>query len=742
MQGTERRSRRHVAGAARLGALLALATAVLVADSARAGWDPVHAPGAIRSLAVADADTWLALGSANQRPLWLTTDRGESWSTVEAEGLERADGVGAASGRSFRIAGRSEGDDTAIEVLRLDPGTAPSPFGAPIADPERRWGGALAVADDGSTWIPLQGGSGVSKVAIVDPDETTQVVPVPGAAGAAAWSVTRTAFGLRLVESSIVTPWSPPPTTHGTWRFDGEQWVAAEPRPVIFRDGDLMIAASGDASWDGGGHWSAASSTGLIPRSPGLGVPRYGRVYNPSFDGQLLTTRHSSSLLTATGLVFPGDAAANRTVDTGPVLVSPNKYGTDEIYVHSGPFPGLPKSIGKLDDDAQAMISRANVLRADAGLPPLLGDAKVSEASRNHSRYTALNGGEGAHSETEGKPGYTGSGLFDRCRHVGAECWGEVMSPVASKDPSGSWLTTIWHRTLPGSPSSGVVGAAQVDRGWAVMNWSGRLNALIRPIGYPSGIWRGRLDFRGESPDPVYDCRHTGQQVDWPLGAAVSLYVPTVDDLGDAPPSVRDVEVRERGSSAPLEGCFLTAEDLGDAANEIGIFLPDDPLVDGSTYDACGEWDAGGVILEHCWSFTARPDALGRNPDLDPRMDVVVRGARRMKLNRKRVVRLGVRCGASMRWPPCEGVVRLKTRRKFGVGRRARARVDLASGTFRLGAGEEAKLRLRLSKRASRLVRRKKSARKIWIWVEARDDVGNEAGMGEGGTLRVVRRKR
>lgn len=68
------------------------------------------------------------------------------------------------------------------------------------------------------------------------------------------------------------------------------------------------------------------------------------------------------------------------------------------------------------------MIARANHFRAEASLPPLLGDAHLTQASENHSRYGTLNPPPPAdqplsyHNETPGAPGFTG---VDRAHRSG-----------------------------------------------------------------------------------------------------------------------------------------------------------------------------------------------------------------------------------------------------------------------------------------------------------------------------------
>jgi len=66
------------------------------------------------------------------------------------------------------------------------------------------------------------------------------------------------------------------------------------------------------------------------------------------------------------------------------------------------------------------------------------------------------------------------------------------------------------------------------------------------------------------------------------------------------------------GTHAALAGCVL-----GD------VFLPEDPLVAGRTYEASGSWDlGGGARRTHTWTFTARRQT-------PPHMSVSRRGADR-----------------------------------------------------------------------------------------------------------------
>lgn len=239
------------------------------------------------------------------------------------------------------------------------------------------------------------------------------------------------------------------------------------------------------------------------------------------------------------------------------------------------------------------MLARANGLRADAGLPPLVADATISQAARNHANYDKQWHEE--HSETSGRAGFTGASPDQRCAFVGTACGGEVMAYFdGASDAVDGWVSSAFHRPPILDPRAGIVGAAQSagPPPTSVLNTGDNLQELVAPVGYPQGTYRGPVAFYGERPDPAASCAASGQPVSYPLGAAISLFAPG----GALLSGVRDV------GGAALRGCVL----LG------AIFLPEDPLVAGHTYEATGTWDIGdGARLPYTWTFTARPDAQG-----------------------------------------------------------------------------------------------------------------------------------
>lgn len=94
-----------------------------------------------------------------------------------------------------------------------------------------------------------------------------------------------------------------------------------------------------------------------------------------------------------------------------------------------------------------AMLDEANRMRAEIGLPALIGDAKIAQAAHSHSAYWTMNDptnqGLDIHYETRGKPGFTGHSPKDRCASVGIDCGAEVAyEGKAGAEAVQGWIAT------------------------------------------------------------------------------------------------------------------------------------------------------------------------------------------------------------------------------------------------------------------------------------------------------------
>jgi len=98
----------------------------------------------------------------------------------------------------------------------------------------------------------------------------------------------------------------------------------------------------------------------------------------------------------------------------------------------------------------------------------------------------------------------------------------------------------------------------------------------------------------------------------------------------------------------------------------------------------------------------------------------------RLRLGRRGVARIRLRCPRAEQSPPCRGRVVLRTRTRVHF-RGKRRRVVLARGRFRIPAGGSRRVRLRLTARKARLVRRSRAGRRAIAIVRVRDAAGNRA---------------
>lgn len=713
--------------------------ALLFVGAAQADWRSLPSPGGqIHGMEVADAHTWLLQTGppecCGSETLEATGDGGLSWTPISIGEYADATLTGPAPDHSFRVVGLKFGSVSELQVFKVTAEGA-VPLG-PVIETNMEKMGTPATDDDGSTWIPIYSEADHAyELKVVGADGTTFTAALPADVSAPSWTAVHTAFGVRLVRTDAESI-AHHALAGDTFKLNAQhEVVPAERFPVDFADGQVWLSTYEHASWDAGGHWTEGRFPRAVPGAPGL-----PRRYLTS-EGKI-AERYSPSLFRYTGLELPEGVLSGSLVDAGSALVA---FSSSAVYVFEGSLPSLPLEVGTLPAEAKALIARADLFRADAGLPPLTADAKISQASYNHSLYTALNKGDPylGHGEAPGKPGYTGAEPPGRCLAVGTSCNSEVIySPVA--DPIAGWLATPFHRPLLGAPQAGVVGAGQAEGGWTVMDGASSTNLLIKPFGYPVGRWRGEDGFSGESPDPVAQCQARGEAISYPVGIAVSLYLPSEFA------SVTRIAVRKRGSADVLPGCLVS--DTVTGGDIVGSLVLADPLVSGQTYDVHAEWNTGpdslpggvsgsGATLGEDWSFTYLPDA--RSPVRRKRCRAIgVRKAvpRRSRRGARRARRKGLEVAILLSDP---ARVRLRSarlsyrssghrhrnvklpigklrRRNLRLGRRSLLKYSLPRRLARrLAVGK--RVRLRLVFRAQRL---KGCTRSKTVSVHARLNVG------------------
>ncbi len=684
--------------------VLALVGVLVAPGVAEADWREVPAPvSPMYSLTVASASAWLAEGTLAAHTYEVTGDGGSHWIAVTVPGADTSYVAGAAADGSFRVVRvhNSNQDSQEAQVFRITAAGTIEALGPPIVGPSGVFH-QIAASPSGETWVPhREAGGGGWVVSIVGADGSLTNLALPGAV-ADEWRAQSTALGMRLLH--YVPNGGGETYDRQTYRVEAGQVLPAEAYPVSLAEGNWEVSAEfGRGSWDGGATWGEEESLEVVPRAPGLGMPRY-----LSVRGGTIAERYSASLYRGTGLAWPAGVPVNYVVDAGPLIA----WDGEKILVDEGPMPPMPLAIGELQPDTQRMVNRADEFRADAGLPPLTGDAQVSVAARNHSNYTKLNpeaASQEPHGEFSGLAGYTGGEMDERCAAVGTFCDSEVMYSPGFPDPVGGWLATVYHRPLVGSPEAGIVGAAEVSGGWSVMDSRKPVNVLVGPYGYPVGRWRGAEGFSGEIPDPIAACAAQGQPISYPIGIAVSLYLP--NDEG----TVSAIHVRKQGDVSDQPGCLLS-EDTEDG-KVVASFVLDEPLVRGATYEATATWNPGpdqvpgsplpavpGADRTYAWSFHFEPDNFGEVAE--PEVAKSCRGLALRKIaavaQRRRIrhsvpgieLSLGLSRKASMRL----GVARLEYR----AGRHHRRSATLKLGRLAhraVAVGPSSRLRIRMPRK-------------------------------------------
>lgn len=122
-----------------------------------------------------------------------------------------------------------------------------------------------------------------------------------------------------------------------------------------------------------------------------------------------------------------------------------------------------------------------------------------------------------------------------------------------------------------------------------------------------------------------------------------------------------------------------------------------------------------------------QPPSGGSSPDRTVR--IVLLG-KRLRVNRRGVARLRLRCPANEAHPPCRGVLSLRTIRRVrirpGVRTKPR-RVNLGRSRYRIAAGKTKSVRLRIGRAKLRLLRRNRKARRVIVIARTRDGAGNRS---------------
>jgi hypothetical protein len=270
-----------------------------------------------------------------------------------------------------------------------------------------------------------------------------------------------------------------------------------------------------------------------------------------------------------------------------------------------GSTPGLescPEPPAGAPAEAVIALDTENQLRLAMGLECAELVLELVSAAQNHCDYFIANEGSeeceagSAHSEVEGCPEFTGTGVGDRIRAAGYMERGSYSECMAfSGDPERStmqFVNSVYHRTPVLDPwmrhlgYGGGEGCDTIDYGTGPMTESG-VTAF-----YP---YAGQIDvptsFDGSREGPEPPEPTSG----WPSGYPVTLYAREIE--------VTSHSIRVDGTEEELEHLWL-AEDDETLPEYAKVLYTAAPLEPNTTYRVVIEGTRDGEPLNFDWTFT------------------------------------------------------------------------------------------------------------------------------------------
>jgi len=275
---------------------------------------------------------------------------------------------------------------------------------------------------------------------------------------------------------------------------------------------------------------------------------------------------------------------------------------------------GLPRSGGDhvqppLDPqaawerDAQRALALVNATRAQAGVPPVTLDSRLSASAESHSYYWLFNNlapsvaGLGIHQETRGLLGFSGTWPWTRAPMFGypnSNLGEDITHRAATGDAIGDWVNSVFHRFAILRPDLLHIGYGDASIGSILMNdmefgFGPATDAA--PVLYPAS-GQGSVPatfYDNELPDPV------------PAGAPRTTGYPVTVTFSYAyRVSLRGFTLAASGG-APLAAYVLAPS--SETENSASL-LPAAPLAPRTTYVATIAAVINGVPFTRRWSFT------------------------------------------------------------------------------------------------------------------------------------------
>jgi hypothetical protein len=282
-----------------------------------------------------------------------------------------------------------------------------------------------------------------------------------------------------------------------------------------------------------------------------------------------------------------------------------------DVAKEAGLFPGdvlaaagaaQPSPAAPPAPEENSVLGIINRYRAEAGVPPARVSPALEQAARGHVAYYDANRGDpalsgmGLHSQTPGKPGFTGATMGDRARAAGYS--GGTITENAGfgklEKTLGWHMNTVNHRLPLVHPGAVDIGFAESSAtGFHIIMVGVRRDRVETPLPsvYPGpGATNVPTSWDGaESPDPAPGLPR-------PLGYPITVAFGTYQQVTWGSFQLTGPGGEPLAISAPRKDWMRSA-----------AIVPHRPLRPGTTYTARVEATVDGQPVVREWSFTTRP---------------------------------------------------------------------------------------------------------------------------------------
>lgn len=257
-------------------------------------------------------------------------------------------------------------------------------------------------------------------------------------------------------------------------------------------------------------------------------------------------------------------------------------------------------------DRATNAFNWSNFRRAQIGLAPFNRNPALDRAAGAHVNYIALNNSYSSegHSETPGKPGFTGSTVDQRTAAAGYGGLriGENIAGLRSTlgiEATDSLVDAPYHRQTQlgdfadaGAAASSAVNAAYViDFGGTNPNLGPGLSQLVV---YPAkGATGAPIDWlANEIPNPVPDL--AGQRVGYPISISA----------GAQPLTIANFTLSNDKGISVTSRLLTTRTDTSASLRTYAFLVPLAPLAAATPFTARATGSVGSTAFDVSWSFT------------------------------------------------------------------------------------------------------------------------------------------